>query len=84
MITTPEEAFRLMQRHLKEWRPKEYAELKRIGHLLPVTLRAAKKVQTGIRNLLDSGTPYHEAQEIMLKRYILKAPEPEMIAEMEK
>lgn len=99
MITKPEEAFRmmgsphgmstkqtqrLMQRHLKEWRPKEYAELVESDNLLPETLKAAEKVQKGIRSLMDSGTPFHEAQETMLKRYILLAPEPEMIAEMEK
>lgn len=99
MIVSSQEAHRLMGapygkttsqlktlaiRHWREWRPKMAAELEAANRLYHDALKAAEKVQKGIKELVAGGYQHHEAEEIMLKRYILLPPEQEVIDEMER
>jgi hypothetical protein len=70
--------------HWMEWRPKESAQLKATNYWLTETLKAARKAHKGIRELREAGYQNHEAEEVMLKRYILLPPEKEVIEEMER
>ena len=98
MIVTDQEACRLMGapygkttrqlqklaiRHWTEWRPKMVADLEAANRLDHDALVAAEKVQEGIMDLKGAGYQHHEAEEVMLKRYILLPPEQEVLDEME-
>jgi len=74
----------LAKYHWKEWRPKQYEELRRSGDLREELRKAAKKAHKEIMKLLQSGYQNHEAEEIVLTRYILLAPEQEVLDEMER
>ena len=70
--------------HWKEWRPKEAAALEAAGLLQAEALKAAERTQEGIRSLMQAGYQHHEAEEVMLPRYILLPPEKEVVEEMER
>lgn len=97
-IMTPQEAMAVMGspygksltqlknlylRHLQEWRPKQYRTLKKENRINLTANRAAQRVYREIKSLRDSGYQNHEAEEIVLPRYILLTPEPEYIDTME-
>lgn len=69
--------------HWTEWRPKFVKDLIKQNRLQTVALAAAKKASEEIRELMEYGYQLHEAEEVVLQKYILRPPEPEVIAEME-
>lgn len=70
-------------RHWHQWQPKLVKQLIKQNRLQTVALAAAEKVQKEIKELMEYGYQLHEAEEVVLQKYILRAPEPEVIAEME-
>jgi hypothetical protein len=48
-----------------------------------VALAAAEKASAEIRELMEYGYQVHEAEEVVLPKYILRPPEREVTAEME-
>ncbi len=74
---------KLARTHWAEWRPKTVASLEKRNAFRTATTRAASKAYLEMISMMQSGQPAHEAEELVLKRYILLKPEPEVIAEME-
>ena len=74
-------------RHWREWRPKYAARMEKENRLRTEALKAAKKVQKGRRDLLQGKSDlrrFQEAEEEMLRMYILLPPEKEVLEEMER
>lgn len=70
--------------HLVEWCPKEYQRLMKSNRLETQTLQAAEKAHGEIVSLLKRGYQFHEAEEVVLPRYILTPPEKEVIKAIER
>ncbi|WP_136797076.1 hypothetical protein [Desulfosediminicola ganghwensis] len=68
----------LALRHWKEWRPKETAALQEAGRLRYDAQKAAERAHREIQQLLRAGYQNHEAEEVVLREYILLEPEEEM------
>jgi hypothetical protein len=66
----------LALRHWKKWLPKHYAELSAKSELHTVTQVAAALTEAEVRALMDRGLVRQDAENIVLPRYILLAPEP--------
>ena len=69
--------------HWSEWRPKFVKDLIKHNRLQTVALAAATKASEEIRELMEQGYQNHEAEEVVMPKYILRPPEPEVIKEME-
>ena len=69
--------------HLIEWRPKEYQRLMKSKQLEPQTLKDAERAYNEIVSLLNRGFQLHEAEEVVLPRYILTPPEKEVTEAIE-
>ncbi|MDW7758489.1 MAG: hypothetical protein SCH72_12450 [Desulfuromonadales bacterium] len=74
---------KLAMKHWEEWRPKATAQMKRANTFRTRARKAAEKAKKEMREMIQSGQPAHEAEEIVLKRYILLKPEKEVIEAME-
>jgi hypothetical protein len=61
--------------HLREWRPKEFKHLRTTGQLQQVTAQRAREASLEIDRLMQRGFQNHEAEEIVLPRFILLTPE---------
>lgn len=65
------------RRHWKEWLPNRTAELMASGQFEPAVRAAAQRAQQEKRQLMQAGFQEHEADERVLKEYILLTPEPD-------
>lgn len=63
------------RKHWAEWLPERTKELKEAGIFLTETLKAAEAAHRELRNLMNQGYQFHEAEEVVLPKYILLPPE---------
>ena len=69
--------------HWANYLPKYVRRLAKQNRLQDVATRAAERTQAEIKELMEIGYQLHEAEEVVLPRYILLREEPEITAEME-
>ena len=63
------------RKHWAEWLPEKTRELKEAGLFQLRAQAAAVKAEKEILSLMQSGYQRHEAEEVVLPRYILLPPE---------
>ena len=61
--------------HWADWRPREVKQLIAEKRLQAVALKAAERAHAEIKELMEAGYQNHEAEEVVLPRYILLKPE---------
>lgn len=64
------------RKHWAQWLPKRTAELKAEGRFGEETQAAALRAHNEINELVQQGYQVHEAEEVVLHRFILLPPEP--------
>ena len=69
--------------HWANYLPKYVKGLVKRNRLQEVATKAAERAQGEIRELMEAGYQLHEAEEVVLPRYILLKEEPEITSEME-
>lgn len=74
-MATIEEMKSLAMKHWEKWRPEETAELKAEGSFERNAMAAAQMAFEEQTMLLMQGYQPHEAEEVVLKTFILKPPE---------
>jgi len=74
-MATIEEMKSKAMKHWAKWRPGETAELKAEGSFERNAAAAAKMAFEEQEMLLMQGYRMHEAEEVVLKQFILKPPE---------
>jgi hypothetical protein len=70
--------------HWADWRPREVKQLITEKRLQAVALKAAERAFQEIEELRQAGFQNHEAEEVVLPRYILLHPEKVVKGEMER
>lgn len=75
---TVQELKALAIRHWSQWQPKMVKKLKAENRLNSVALAAAEKTDREIKSLMSKGFQHHEAEEMVMQRYILLRPEQEV------
>jgi hypothetical protein len=71
------------RRHWKEWLPQKTAQLKALGTFEEAVRYAAAEANKQKLTLMQAGFQEHEADEIVLKEWILLDPEPDRLDEEE-
>ena len=69
--------------HWMRYLPKYFKGLQRLNRLQTTAAKAAEKAQAEIKELMAIGYQLHEAEEVVLPKYILLREEPEITSEME-
>ena len=69
--------------HWMRYLPKYFKGLKKLDRLQTTAAKAAEKAQAEIKELMAIGYQLHEAEEVVLPKYILLREEPEITSEME-
>jgi hypothetical protein len=75
---------RIAIEHWADWRPREVKQLVKEGRLHEVALKAAERAFQEIEELRRAGYQNHEAEEVVMPRYIILKPEKQVKGELER